>query len=97
MMLSGAVGFYLGIDTPQRPFHPVAAEHSEKGLGGRIDAAEFLSAVGTFFATLVAFVAVSAIVFRENLHIFWTYAIMQGWVIGVAMQIIAGTMARFRA
>jgi len=97
MMVSGAVGFYLGIDTPQRPFHPVAGEHSEKGLGGRIDSAEFLSAMGTFFATLVAFVAVSVIVFRENLHIFWTYAIMQGWVIGVTMQIIAGAMARFRA
>lgn len=96
MMLSGAVGFYLGIDTPQRPFHPVAGEHLERGLSGRIDSAEFLSAVGTFFATLVAFVAVSVIVFRENPHIFWTYAIMQGWVIGVTMQIIAGAMARFR-
>ena len=63
MMLSGAVGFYLGIATPQRPFHSVA------GLGGRIGSAEFLSAVGTFFATLVAFVAVPVIVFRENLHI----------------------------
>lgn len=44
----------------------------------------------------MAFVAVSVIVFREYLHIFWTYAIMQGWVIGVTMRIIAGAMARFR-
>lgn len=51
---------------------------------------------GHVFATLVAFVAVSVIVFREYLHIFWTYAIMQGWVIGVTMRIIAGAMARFR-
>lgn len=97
MMLSGAVGFYLGIDTPQQPFHPVAGEGSEAGLGRRIDSAEFLSAVGTFSATLVAFAAVSVIVFREDLHIFWTFAILLGWAIGVTMQIVAGAIARIHA
>jgi hypothetical protein len=45
MMLAGAVGFYLGIDTPQVPFHA-----PDESLGSQVDSAEFLSAVGTFLA-----------------------------------------------
>jgi hypothetical protein len=85
MMISGAVGYYLGIDTP-----PLAS-------GGKIDAADFLSAVGTFLATLTAFVSVSVIVLREDPHIAMTVMIMAGWVVGVMMQIIAGAIARMRA
>ena len=93
MMLSGAFGFYLGIDTPPRPFHP----HEEGTPAGRkIDAAEFLSAVGTFLATLAAFFSVGIIILHENPHIVWTSVIMAGWVIGVVMQIVAGAIARSR-
>ena len=93
MMVSGAFGFYLGIDTPQIPFHP----HEERTPAERkIDAAEFLSAVGTFLATLTAFFAVGIIILREDPHIVWTSLIMAGWVIGVVMQIVAGTIARLR-
>jgi hypothetical protein len=95
MMIVGAIGFYLGIDTPPLPFN---AQNGEPGgSDGKIDSAEFLSAVGTFLATWTAFVSVSVIVFRENPHIFWTIMIMLGWVIGVMMQIIAGAIARTRA
>ncbi len=97
MMVSGAVGYYLGIDTPQKEFHPANDDRAETGLIRKIDSAEFLSAVGTFCAALAAFAAVSVIVFREEPHIFWTYTIMAGWVVGVAMQIIAGAIARIRA
>jgi hypothetical protein len=90
MMLAGAIGFYLGIDTPPLPFH----ESSDSDE--RIDTAEFLTAVGTFLATWVAFVSVNVIVFRAAPHIFWTIMIMLGWVVGVAMQIIAGAIARMR-
>src|SRR3954471_980623 len=48
MMIGGAVGFYLGIDTPQLPFHAPADPRSDGRWDGEIDAAEFLSAVGTF-------------------------------------------------
>src|ERR1700742_4721826 len=51
MMISGTVGFYLGIDPPPIEFRD---HHTQ----GRIDAAEFLSALGTFLATLTAFVSV---------------------------------------
>jgi hypothetical protein len=97
MMIVGAVGFYLGIDTPPLAFHGPNVETSTDGSGGKIDSAEFLSAVGTFLATLTAFVSVSLIVFREDPHIFWTMMIMLGWVVGVVMQIVAGAIARTRA
>ncbi len=61
-----------------------------------MDTAEFLSAVGTFLAAMTAFVSVGVIVLREDPHIFWTIAIMAGWVIGVMMQIIAGAITRIR-
>ena len=66
MMIGGAVGFYLGIDTPPLTFHGSKGEPSKDGSGGKIDTAEFLSAVGTFLATLVAFVSVGVIVLRES-------------------------------
>jgi hypothetical protein len=94
MMLSGAVGFYLGIDTPQLPFHP----HEEGTPEARkIDAPEFLTAFGTFLATLTAFTSVAVIILREPLHIAGTWTIMAGWSAGVAMQIVAGAIARARS
>jgi hypothetical protein len=95
MMISGAIGFYLGIDTPPLAFHG-PGELSKSG-SGKVDSAEFLSAVGTFLAALTAFASVSVIVIRENPHIFWTTMIMLGWVVGVVMQIVAGAIARIRA
>lgn len=97
MMIIGAVGFYLGIDTPPLPFHEPHEEPADGGSGERIDAAEFLSAVGTFLAALSAFVSVGVIVLRQNPNLFWTTMVMAGWVVGVTMQIIAGTIARTRS
>jgi hypothetical protein len=96
MMIGGAIGFYLGIDIPPLVFHGPNGEPSKGGFGGRIDTTEFLSAVGTFLATLTAFISVGVIVLRENPHIFWTSIIMLGWVVGLMMQIIVGAIARTR-
>lgn len=93
MMIGGGVGFYLGIDTPALPFDPANARPSD---GAAIDAAEFLSAVGTFLATFSAFASVGVIVLRHDPHIAWTGMIMAGWVVGVTMQIVAGAIARAR-
>jgi hypothetical protein len=97
MMIAGAVGFYLGIDTPPLPFRRSDETAATDGSGAKIDAAEFLSAVGTFLAALAAFVSVGAIVLREDPHGVWITIIMLGWVVGVLMQIIAGTIARRRS
>ncbi len=95
MMIGGAVGFYLGIDTPPLLFHPTNDPPSNGGTA-KIDSAEFLSAVGTFLATLSAFASVGVIVLRLDPYIAWTTLIMVGWVVGVTMQIIAGAIARAR-
>jgi hypothetical protein len=94
MMIAGAIGFYLGIDTP--PLHFRDPHEEPSGAPRNIDAAEFLSAIGTFLAALTAFVSVGVIVLRENPHLFWTTSIMVGWVAGVTMQIVAGAIARIR-
>jgi hypothetical protein len=95
MIAIGAIGFYLGIDIPPLPFHPNESEAEHEVRGG-VDAAEFLSAFGTFLATLTAFASVSAVVLRLNMHLAWTTLIMAGWLGGVAMQIVAGAIARLR-
>jgi hypothetical protein len=91
MMIAGAVGFYLGIDTPPLPFH------APDGSWSKVDAAELLSALGTFFATLTAFVSVSVIMLRQEPALLWTAMIMLGWTLGVTMQIVAGAITRIRA
>jgi hypothetical protein len=96
MMVGGAIGFYLGIDTPQLPFR----QHGQPATGeanGKIDTAEFLTALGTFLATVAAFASVGIIVLRENPQIAWTIAIMAAWVLGVTMQAVAGAIARIRS
>ena len=96
MMIGGAIGFYLGIDTPPLAFQGTNGQPSKGDPGGKIDATEFLSAVGTFIATLTAFVSVGVIVLRGQPHVFWTIIIMVGWLVGLMMQIIAGAIARTR-
>jgi hypothetical protein len=90
MMIIGAIGFYLGIDTPHR-----LAFHADDDPS--IEATEFLTAAGTFCATLTAFASVGIIILREEPHIAWTWLIMIGWVAGISMQIVAGAKARMRA
>ena len=95
MMLGGAIGFYLGIDAPQLAFN---SENEESANGRRrIDAAEFLSAVGTFLAAFSAFASVGIILMRHDPHMLWTSLIMAGWVFGISMQTVAGAIARYRA
>src|ERR1700688_3963746 len=96
MMIGGAIGYYLGIDTPPLAFHGPNGEPSKSSSGGNIDAAEFLSAAGTFLVTVTGFVSVGVIVRRENPRSLWTILIMLGCVVRVRMQIVAGTLARTR-
>jgi hypothetical protein len=87
MMLLGAVGFYLGIDTPQLPFDEA---HSH------IDAAEILSSAGTLCATLASLASVAVIVLRLEGDGALSWLVLMGWIAGVAMQIVAGAKARMR-
>jgi hypothetical protein len=96
MMISGAAGFYLGIDTPPMHFQPLDPA-AQQGLRAGVDAPEFLTALGTFLATLAAFVSVGVIVIRESPAMQWTYLVLLAWIAGVVMQIVAGAIARSRA
>ena len=59
--------------------YAAAAFHEPAKDGGSgIDAAEFLERRGTFLAALTAFVSVILIVVRQDLHVFWTVAILSG-------------------
>ena len=95
MMISGAIGFYLGIDVPAVQFNRLNGAPSE-GWVREIDTPELLSAIGISLAAFATFASVSLIVLRHDPHIAWTKMIMAGWCIGVTMQIIAGTIARSR-
>jgi len=96
MMILGAISFYLGIDTPQIPFHSNNEGTKAGDVSGKIDAAEFLSAVGTFLATLTAFLSVGVILLGESPHISWSWLALIGWLAGVAMQVVGGAIARRR-
>src|SRR5262249_28322477 len=76
MMIGGAIGFYLGIDTPQLAFQPRDSVRDAPVV--QIDAPELLTAVGTFCAALTAFASVGVIVLREEPHIAWTVLILVG-------------------
>ena len=96
MMIGGAVGFYLGIDTPPHPRAASTGQPADESWVGKVDTAELLSAIGTFLAAFSAFACVGVIVLRQDPHLVWVSMIMAGWVVGVAMQIVAGTITRLR-
>jgi len=96
MMIGGAVGFYLGIDTPPLPAGTSDGPPRDGAWVGKIDTPELLSAIGTFLAAFSAFACVGVIVLRHDPHLAWTSMIMAGWIVGITMQIVAGTIARLR-
>jgi len=96
MMVYGAAGFYLGIDLPPPPPHPVELP-LRRMPASRADAVELLSAAGTFLAATAAVVSVSAIILDEAGSATGTFLIGCSWAIGATMQIGAGIIARLRA
>ncbi len=61
-----------------------------------MDPVELLSAAGTFLAATAAFISVYSIVTDSDLTAAMTVALACGWLLGVTMQIVAGTTARVR-
>lgn len=89
LMILGAVGFYLGIDIPPHSTAGQTADNSE-----RTDPIELFSAIGTFLATLAAFLSVYIIVFDANPSTRSTIILGFCWLLGGLMQIVAGISAR---
>jgi hypothetical protein len=84
MVVIGMIGFYLGIDIPRLRGRP------------RVDAVELLSATGTFLAAVAALISVYAFVFDQIPQRAWDFTIVSWWLLGIAMQIGAGAVARLR-
>lgn len=95
MMVYGAVGFYLGIDIPPAASAPDTLSHAAHDPTS--DTVEILSAAGTFLATVAAFVAVSGLVVDSDMSVVAMLAVGGVWLVGGAIQIVAGTVARLRA
>ncbi|WP_424630904.1 hypothetical protein [Bradyrhizobium sp. SYSU BS000235] len=89
LMILGAVGFYLGIDIPPHSSAGNDVNHSEA-----TDPVELFSAIGTFLATLAAFLSVYIIVFDANPSTRSTIILGICWLVGGIMQIVAGISAR---
>lgn len=96
IVVIGALGFYLGIDVPSAPV-PAGEQPLFSNTGTkRIDPVEMLSAAGTFLTAAAVLMSVCVIVLDADLQSPWTLAFGSSWLIGAAMQVIAGTAARVR-
>ena len=95
-ILYGVIGFYVGIDIPRPPSGTLSIDLSNVWLGPTANLVELLSAVGIFLAAMAALVSVYAVVFDEIMPTVWIIAVGISWLIGVAMQIIAGVIGHIR-
>jgi len=96
MTIVGAIGFYLGIDTPAHRFQGVPVDLPGRRFDGKIDASELLTAVGTFLAALATFISVALIVLVLDTAQASAAALLAVWSVGALMQVAAGTIARWR-
>jgi mannose/fructose/N-acetylgalactosamine-specific phosphotransferase system component IID len=96
LMVLGAVGFYLGIDIPPHSSARRGASNAAAldKISEATDPIELFSAVGTFLATLAAFLSVYIIVFDANPTTRSTILLGVCWLVGGLMQIVAGISAR---
>lgn len=92
----GAVGFYLGIDTPAHRFQAIRINLPGDYLDGTVDASELFTAVGTVLAALAAFVSVALIVLVLDSSQLSAAALLGVWSLGALMQIAAGLVAIWR-
>ncbi len=94
VVLYGSIGFYLGTNIPSLSFGASSRTFSDAGLGPRTNPIALVSATGTFLAAVAALVSVYMIVFDEVPSFMWNVGIGFGWMLGVLLQLAAGTAAR---
>jgi hypothetical protein len=93
-VLYGSIGFYLGTNNP--PLSPGASGRTFSGTVSRpgTNPIALVSAIGTFLAAVAALVSVYMIIFDETPPLIWNIGIGFGWMLGVLLQLAAGTAAR---
>jgi hypothetical protein len=92
-VLYGSVGFYFGTNIPSLPS---GASRALSGCSSspRMNLIALASATGTFLAAVAALVSVYMIVFDELPSVTWNIGIGFWWMLGVLLQLAAGTAAR---
>jgi hypothetical protein len=93
VVLYGSIGFYLGTNIPSLPSGAARRALSDSGSAPRNPIA-LASAIGTFLAAVAALVSVYMIIFDETPPFTWNIGIGFGWMLGVLLQLAAGTAAR---
>jgi hypothetical protein len=96
VIMCGSIGFYLGTNIPS--LSPGASHRifSDAASSRRTTPIALASATGTFVAAVAALVSVFMIIFDESPPVIWNVGIGLGWMLGVLLQLAAGTAARLR-
>jgi hypothetical protein len=96
VILYGSVGFYFGTNIPLPASGAPSRTFSDTGSGQGAHPIALASALGTFVAAVAALLSVYLIVFDETPPMIWSVGIGFGWMLGVLLQLAAGTVARLR-
>ena len=94
VILYGSVGFYLGTNLPSLPSGVSRRVLSDGDSRPRTNLIALAAATGTLIAALAALMSVSMIVLDEIPPVIWNVAIGFWWMLGVLLQLAAGTAAR---
>jgi len=94
VILYGSVGFYLGTNLPSLPSGVSRRVLSDSGSRPRTNLIALAGATGTLIAALAALVSVYMIVLDEIPPVIWNVAIGFWWMLGLLLQLAAGTAAR---
>jgi lysylphosphatidylglycerol synthetase-like protein (DUF2156 family) len=94
VIMYGSVGFYLGTNIPSASSAASHRTFSHTASSRRTNPIALASATGTFLAAVAALVSVYMIVFDEIPPVIWDVGIGCGWMLGVLLQLAAGTAVR---
>jgi hypothetical protein len=93
-MLYGTIGFYLGIDFPLPLTRVIEIAGNKNNVHPDAAPLKLISAIGTLLAAMAAMTSVCFIIFDSVPYNFCLATIGGAWLVGVTMQIAAGSMAR---
>jgi hypothetical protein len=96
VIMCGAIGFYVGTNIPSLSSGASHRTFSHTASSRRTNPIALASATGTFLAAVAALVSVFMIIFDETPPVIWNVGIGFGWMLGVLLQLAAGTAARLR-
>jgi hypothetical protein len=96
VIMCGSIGFYVGTNIPSLSPGASHRTFSHTASSRRTTPIALASATGTFLAAVAALISVYMIIFDETPPVIWNVGIGFGWMLGVLLQLTAGTAARLR-